>query len=141
MLKLRKVVVRLETALRYELIKAIPELNNQVFPTNAPESATKPYLVYMRSGTTLTKTLQGYTGQEDLSFVFNIMAPKYSDMSRIRQKVKEMLLGLPKTTIGGSNRYFVEDLSINTIDEQFEHQLGVNRGIVDFTIYFKKENE
>ena len=66
----------METALRYELIQAIPELNNQVFQTNAPESATKPYLVYMRSGTTLTKTLQGYTGQEDLSFVFNIMAPK-----------------------------------------------------------------
>ena len=129
------------TALRYELLQAIPELNNQVFPTNAPESATKPYLVYMRSGTTLTKTLQGYTGQEDLSFVFNIMAPKYSDMSRIRNKVKELLLSFPKKVIGNGNRYFVEDLSINTIDEQYEHQLGVNRGIVDFTIYFKKENE
>ena len=131
----------METALRYELIQAIPELNNQVFPTNAPEVATKPYLVYMRSGTALTKTLQGYTGQEDLSFVFNIMAPKYSDMSRIRNKVKELLLSFPKTVIGNGNRYFVEDLSINTIDEQYEHQLGVNRGIVDFTIYFKKENE
>lgn len=127
--------------MRFELIQAIPELNNQVFPTNAPESATKPYLVYMRSGTTLTKTLQGYTGQEDLSFVFNIMAPKYSDMSRIRNKVKELLLSFPKTVIGNGNRYFVEDLNINTIDEQYEHQLGVNRGIVDFTIYFKKENE
>ena len=131
----------METALRYELLQAIPELNNQVFPTNAPESATKPYLGYMRSGTTLTKTLQGYTGQEDLSFVFNIMAPKYSDMSRIRNKVKELLLSFPKKVIGNGNRYFVEDLSINTIDEQYEHQLGVNRGIVDFTIYFKKENE
>lgn len=131
----------METALRFELIQEIPELNNQVFPTNAPESATKPYLVYMRSGTTLTKTLQGYTGQEDLSFVLNIMAPKYSDMSRIRNKVKELLLSFPKTVIGNGNRYFVEDLNINTIDEQYEHQLGVNRGIVDFTIYFKKENE
>lgn len=131
----------METALRYELLQAIPELNNQVFPTNAPEGATNPYLVYMRSGTTLTKTLQGYTGQEDLSFVFNIMAPKYSDMSRIRNKVKELLLSFPKKVIGNGNRYFVEDLSINTIDEQYEHQLGVNRGIVDFTIYFKKENE
>lgn len=141
MLKLRKVVVRLETALRYELIKAIPELNNQVFPTNAPEKAEKPYLVYIRSGTSLTKTLEGYTGQEDLSFVFNIMATTYADMSRIRNAVKGLLLVFPKTIIGNKDRYFVADLSINNMDEEYEHQLGVNRGIIDFTIYFKKENE
>ena len=52
----------MEIELRYELTNAVPELNNQVYPTNAPEGATKPYLVYMRTGTDLIKTLQGYTG-------------------------------------------------------------------------------
>lgn len=32
----------METALRHELIQAIPELNNQAYPTNAPEGFTKP---------------------------------------------------------------------------------------------------
>ena len=131
----------MEIALRHELIKAIPELNNQVYPTNAPEGATNPYLVYMRTGTDLIKTLQGYTGDEYLSFVFNVMAPKYSDMSRVRKAVTEMLMDFPKTIIGNNERFFIEDININDIDEQYEHQLGVNRGIVNFTIYFKKENE
>lgn len=131
----------MEIALRYELTNAVPELNNQVYPTNAPEGATKPYLVYMRTGTDLIKTLQGYTGDEYLSFVFNVMAVKYSDMSRVRKAVTEMLMDFPKTVIGNSDRYFIEDININDIDEQYEHQLGVNRGIVNFTIYFKKENK
>lgn len=131
----------MEMALRYELINAIPELNNRVYPTNAPEGADKPYLVYMRTGTDLLKTLQGYTGDEYLSFVFNVMAVKYSDMSKVRKAVTEMLMDFPKTVIGNSDRYFIEDININDIDEQYEHQLGVNRGIVNFTIYFKKENK
>lgn len=131
----------MEIALRHELINAVPELNNQVYPTNAPEGATKPYLVYMRTGTDLIKTLQGYTGDEYLSFVFNVMAPKYSDMSRIRKVVKEMLMDFPKSIIGNNDRYFIEDININDVNEQYEHQLGVNRGIINFTIYFKKENE
>ena len=117
----------MEIALRHELINAVPELNNQVFPTNAPEGADKPYLVYMRTGTDLLKTLQGYTGDEYLSFVFNVMAPKYSDMSRIRKVVKEMLTDFPKSFIGNNDRYFIEDININDINEQYEHQLGVNR--------------
>lgn len=128
----------METALRYELVNTIPELDNQVFPTNAPETATKPYLVYTRTGTDLLKTLQGYTGDEYLSFVFNVMAVRYSDMSRIRKAVQEMLMSFPKETIGNAGKYFIEEITINNIDEQYEHQLGVNRGIVDFTIYFKK---
>ncbi len=131
----------MEIALRYELINAVPDLQNQVFPTNAPEGATKPYLVYMRTGTDLIKTLQGYTGDEYLSFVFNVMAVKYSDMSRVRKEVTEMLMNFPTTVIGNTQKFFIEDININNIDEQFEHQLGVNRGIIDFTIYFKKENE
>lgn len=128
----------METALRYELVNTIPELDNQVFPTNAPETATKPYLVYTRTGTDLLKTLQGYTGDEYLSFVFNVMAIRYSDMSRIRKEVQEMLMSFPGATIGNTNKYRIEETTINNIDEQFEHQLKVNRGIIDFTIYFKK---
>lgn len=141
MQKLGRVETDVEMALRYELINAIPELNNQVYPTNAPEGADKPYLVYMRSNTDLGKDLDGFTGKQDLSFVFNPMAVKYSDMKRIRDAVERLLINMPETSIGEDGVFFVEDININRIEEQYEHQLGVNRGIVDFTIYFKKENE
>ncbi len=128
----------MEQALRYELIQAIPELNNQIYPTNAPEGAEGPYLVYTRINTNKIKTLEGLTGKEYLSFMFSVMATRYSDMVTARKKVEDLLLSLPKKYIGSDNSIYVEDLDINNITEQYEHELKVNRGIIDFTIYFEE---
>lgn len=97
----------METALRQELETKIEELKpladgtGFIFPTNAPEGHTKPYLVYARISTNKVKTLDGYTGTEHLSYMFSIMATKYGDMKRITKKVEKLLESLPKTTIGG----------------------------------------
>lgn len=126
----------METALRYELIQAIPELNNQIYPTNAPEGAAGPYLVYTRIKTRKIKTLEGYTNKQVLSYMFSIMARKYGDMVRVRKQVEDLLISMVKQEIGDTTKFFIEDLDINNIDEQYEHELKVNRGIIDFTIYF-----
>ncbi len=126
----------MEQALRYELIKAIPELNNSIYPTNAPEGVLKPYLVYARINTNKTKTLEGYTNKQALSYMFSIMAVKYGDMVVLRKKVEDLILSLPKTEIGNQNKFYIEDIDIGNITEQYEHELQVNRGIIDFTIYF-----
>lgn len=126
----------MESALRYELIKAIPELNNSIYPTNAPEGVDKPYLVYARITTRKTKTLEGYTSKQALSYMFSIMAVKYSDMVRIRKQVEDLLINMTQRDIGNTTKFYIEDLDINNIDEQYEHELGVNRGIIDFTIYY-----
>ncbi len=123
----------MEQALRYELIQAIPELNNQIYPTNAPEGATRPYLVYTRINTKKVKTLQGMTNKEYLSYMFSIMATRYSEMKSLTKKVEDLLASLPGQTIGN---YYIEDIDINNVTEQYEHELGVNRGIIDFTIYY-----
>lgn len=125
----------MEKELRYELENRIPELDGAIYPTNAPEGAVKPYLVYARISTEKIKTLDGYTDNQALSYMFSIMAKRYSDMIAVRDKVEVMLMSFPQTAIGESNT-FVEDVSINNIDEQYEHELGVNRGVIDFTIYF-----
>ncbi len=126
----------MESALRYELIKAIPELKDNIYPTNAPEDSTKPYLVYARINTRRLKTFEGYTGNQELSYMFSIMAKRYADMKSMRDKVEQALLSLPKKYIGADNSIFVEDIDINNVTEQYEHELKVNRGIIDFTIYF-----
>ena len=126
----------METALRYELVQAIPELTNQIYPTNAPEGSQGPYLVYARINTNKVKTLEGYTNKQALSYMFSIMATKYSDMVKVRKQVEELLEGMPQREIGNTTKFFIEDLDINNITEQYEHELGVNRGIIDFTIYF-----
>lgn len=125
----------METALRYELIQAIPELNNQMYPTNAPETASKPYLVYTRITTKKIKNLSGYTNKENISYMFSVMATRYEDMKFLRDKVESLLISMYKTNIGKSKNVFIEDLTINNIEEQYEHELRVYRGIIDFTIF------
>lgn len=125
----------METALRYEINTNIPELKDKIYPTNAPEGATGPYLVYTRISTKTIKTLEGYTNKESISYMFSIMAVKYSDMVRIRKQVTDLLKGMLQRVIGTQNIY-IEDIDINNIDEQYEHELKVNRGIIDFTIYY-----
>ena len=124
----------MEKALLYELERAIPELANNIYPTNAPETANKPYLVYARINTQKDKTLQGYANSEALSYMFSIMATRYGDMKSLTKKVEDFLMSLPRTSIGEENIY-IEDLTINHVTEQYEHELKVNRGIIDFTIY------
>ena len=131
----------MESALRNELETKIEELKpladgtGYVFPTNAPEGATRPYLVYTRISTKKIKTLEGIQNKEYLSFMFSIMATRYGDMKRITKKVEKLLISLPQTQIGN---FYIEDLDINNIHEVYEHELKVNRGIIDFTIYFEE---
>lgn len=125
----------IEAALREALESTISEFAGEIYPTNAPEDATKPYLVYMRITTTKLKTLNGLTGKEYLSFMFNIMAQKYSEMKSLTERVEDFLISLPGSQIGG---YYIEDIDINNVHEQYEHELKINRGIIDFTIYFEE---
>jgi hypothetical protein len=116
-------------------VQEIPELVDQIYPTNAPEGHTKPYLVYARINTNRVKTLDGFTEKQALSYMFSVMATKYADMKSLAKKVEDFLMSLPGTTIGKDNIY-IQDIDINNTHEQFEHELKVNRGIIDFTIYF-----
>lgn len=131
----------MESALRNELETKIEELKpladgtGYVYPTNAPEGSQKPYLVYTRINTIKVKTLEGLTGKEYLSYMFSIMATRYGDMVKIRKKVEKLLESLPGTTI---SNFYIEDIDINNVTEQYEHELKVNRGIIDFTIYFEE---
>jgi hypothetical protein len=125
----------MEKALRYELEQHITGLTGNIYPTHAPSTYTKPYLVYTRINTSKVKTLEGYHGKQSLSYMFSVMATKYADMKSLSEKVEALLISLPHTTIGTGNIY-VEDLTINNISETWENELGVNRGNIDFTISF-----
>jgi len=98
----------METALRYEIEKTIPELKDNIFPTNAPEGSQGPYLVYARISTRKTKTLEGYTNKQELSYMFSIMATRYSDMKSLTKKVEDLLISFPKTVIGTEKDFLLK---------------------------------
>ena len=56
-------------------------------------------------------------------------------MKSLTKKVEDLLISLPGTTMGN---FYIEDIDINNVTEQYEHELKVNRGIIDFTIYFEE---
>lgn len=126
----------MEEALRYEVMQAVPELTDEIYYTNAPETHSKPYMVSMRTKTNKIKTLEGYTNKQALSFMWSIMATKYRDMKDIRGKLEQLLMNIIKTQIGANGDFYVEDLTIDDINETYEFNLGMNRGIIIFTIYF-----
>ncbi len=123
-------------ALQYEIETNIPELIGEIYPTNAPKSHEKPYLVYMRTKTDKVKTLEGYTGEQALRFMFSVMAKRYENMIDLRDKLETLILSVPKRTIGLEENIFIEDIDIEDVNETYEFNLGVNRGIIIFTIYY-----
>jgi hypothetical protein len=125
----------MEVALCYELEQHIPELTGNIYPTHAPETATKPYLVYTRINTDDEIALEGFTENRALSFMFSCMAVKYKDMKNLTNKVEELLKSFQLTSIG-IEKIYIQQIVINNVTETWENELGVNRGIIDFTIYF-----
>lgn len=125
----------MERELRNELNK-ITEIKDNIYPTNAPVGLTRPYLVYYRADSETDKTFEGYNTMQSAEYVLSIMALKYSDMRSITDKVNALLITLPLTYIGKSNTIYVKDIVIHGIDDVWESELGLHRGVIDLTIYY-----
>lgn len=126
----------IEKALRYELNK-ISELENRIFPTNAPEGQKPPYLVYITSKKT-AKDLDGVTKDRECYVMLNTLCNSYSQMKYIVKKIEDIVINLPLRNIGEDNLY-IQDIDITDISEIYEEQLKLQRGIIAFTVYYKEE--
>jgi hypothetical protein len=148
----------MEAALIAELIRKIPELEDNIYPTNAPEESKKPYLVYANLDGDPDKTLGGFGDGGSYDYMFSCMAKRYEDAKTLTDKVTDFLMSLPKHRIStvtpdralapysrakeiyesdksDEESVFVQDIVINKIAKTWEPELKVNRGIIDFTIY------
>jgi hypothetical protein len=127
-------VIELEKALRFEL-KKISELNNKIFPTNAPKDEKSPYLVYILNERPL-KTLEGIKEDNTAEVLLNIFASSYEGMSTLRKKVKEIILTFPLSTIGEGDVH-CKDLTIENITGTYESELNLYRGIIDIKLFYR----
>ena len=125
----------METQVRYEL-NTITEINGRVYPTNAPDTSTQAYAVYMRTSTDINRGLdeQGQSGS--VTFIVSIMSNTYSEMHGIRNKAQDLILSFAKRNIGTGNTRYIQDVEINNITDRYEEALNKYRGIIDFTIYY-----
>ncbi|MEN8079158.1 hypothetical protein ABFP60_19535 [Clostridioides difficile] len=126
----------IEKALRYELNK-VRELENKIFPMNAPEGQKPPYLVYITRKKSL-KDLDGITEEKECYLILNILCRSYSQMKDITKNIEDIIVKFQLKTIGEENLY-IQDIDITDISENYEDQLKLHRGIVTFTVYYKEE--
>lgn len=126
----------MEKALRYEL-NTIPEIQNSIFPTNAPEGKKPPYLVYILSQDDEVKTLDGFTGNYEVSYLLNILAGSYGQMKDITKKVQDLVKTFQQREIGQEG-IFISELKIRKGSETYEHELQLYRGILDVTFWYKE---
>lgn len=126
----------IEKALRYELNK-VSELENKIFPMNAPEGQKPPYLVYI-TRKKLLKDLDGATEDRECYLILNILCSSYSQMKYITKNIEDIIVKFPLKSIGEENLY-IQDIDITDISESYEDQLKLHRGIIPFTVYYKEE--
>jgi hypothetical protein len=128
----------MDKALRFELNK-ITELNKKIYPTHAPEGDKGPYLVYIKSNYKQGKTLDGAMNNTEVSYLINVLSSSYSQAVDITEKVKDLLLTFPLRTIGYGYDVFINDMTIQNIAQTYEHELGLNRTIIEVDFSYKEE--
>jgi len=126
-----------EPALAQEL-KTIPELQNRVYPLDAPEANAEqgvPYLIYASSEGLRDKTLSGYLESKEVRGELNIIAKRYGDMKAITKKVVALLVGFEGRRIGSGGPY-IEAVEYQMPVELYEELPKLYRCVVEFSAYF-----
>lgn len=119
-----------------ELVKELDKIfNNKVYPTNAPEGETTPYLVYFYREKE-NKTLEGPDGLYTTNLVLNVMTKTFSEANSKKEQIKSRIKHLTNTKLGV---FFIQEVSLEESEVIYENQLKVYRGIVPVTIYFEEE--
>lgn len=126
----------IEKALIYELNK-INELENKIFPLNAPEGQKSPYLVYITKHRPF-KNLNGITEHRECHFILNILCNSYSQMKYMNKNIEDIISKFPLKNIG-KEKLYIEDVTFDELNEIYEDQLKLYRGIIPFTIYYKEK--
>lgn len=119
-----------------ELVKELDKVfNNKVYPTNAPEGESTPYLVYFHRETE-NKTLEGYDGLYTANIVLNVFTKTFSEANSKKEILKKILKHLTDAKLGV---FFIQEISLEEIEVIYENQLKIYRGIIPATIYFEEE--
>ncbi len=105
-------------------IETVAGLAGKVYPLNAPERETLPYVVYVPSGTTEDDSLTGWIGSYDTGMEINVLHRSYKGMKTTARAVVEALKKL-----SGAAVHIREEQP-----EIYEEEIGAYRKIIDLTL-------
>lgn len=126
-----------EGALTYEL-NTISLIANKIFPLQATEGTSAPYVTYLKGDIrplrTLTNTLPTFSG----TYEINILSSKYSVLQTVYKAIFSKLVGMQGRKIGDNGPYMEEVAILNT-PEMYEHEISLYRMIIEFKVTYKEE--
>lgn len=125
-----------EDALTMEL-KTISQVENRVYPLNAPEKTTSPYIIYTASEGLRVNTLTGYLHDKAVEGEINIIAPRYSILNKITSQVIDLLVGMNQREIGKDGPY-IDEMIYEEPKDLYEAQVNLYRCLIDYKAHFKE---
>lgn len=126
-----------EQALRAELM-TITNLQNKVFPLNAPEGTSTPFLIYQKVNMAIIKTMDGTSYTRNALYEIDLIAKSYSELQSLMVSVKNKLISFQGRTIG-TNGSYIQNVTIENIVELYEPQPLFYRINMEARFYFEGE--
>lgn len=105
-----------------EALEGVDGLSGHVYPTAAPEGAGKTHLVYVLERREDILCLDKPTGLSECWFRLHIISERYGDMSALCDRVKAVIVDMPRNCDGVLDTEWTEPDS-----EGYEEVWGVNR--------------
>ncbi len=128
-----------EEALEKEL-KAIPELENKIFPVVAPDYVLAPYLVYKKESLKFVKTLSGVIpNKAEGIYKLAILSDDYPELQTISFGVRNALFGFLQRKIGDEETGpFVENVSVEFLGDGYVLSEDLYRSDMQCTVKYKE---
>lgn len=125
--------MNLEQALYAEL-KTIAGIT--VWPMNAPEGTTAPYVTYETSDLNEDKTLDGYLPHGNTECTVDVFGATFPLMKSTSALVKSRLKSFEGRTIGTLGPYIQELTFSESNPEMYEPEINLYRKSINFKVYF-----
>lgn len=109
-----------EQALVAEL-GSLPGMTGKVFPLDATEGQTPPFIVYLSSYGERVKTLNGYLQTKEIPIEVNILSSTYTGIKPLIPAAIEKLISFVGRVIGTSGPY-VQEVSYDSPTELYEEE-------------------
>lgn len=125
----------IEECLKTELV-TITELNNKVFPLDAYEGISYPYLTYQASGGENLRTLEGnYNNTYNSRLDIDLYCDTYPNLKSLTNTVMAKLKGMWNKTIG---TIYIQAIRVNEPIELYEHEIDCYRSSIEIEIFYNK---
>jgi hypothetical protein len=123
-----------EEALTAEL-NAVEGLANKVFPLNAKEGTTPPYIIYLSSEGIMDKCFEGYLISKEVECELNILHKKYIGMKNLTKMVLDKIISFQGRKIGEGGP-LIQNLSYEKPVELYEKDIKQYRTVIEFKFKF-----